>query len=118
MSCLKPALEAVGHDLEPRLARSLQGMLGGMIRAYLPQRWVFVTEEGTASLTIDERGHASVADGPLVSPDVTIASSHARLSAALTTRDRTRIPPGPFTATPHTAKGRAAYEFLRGRLGL
>jgi hypothetical protein len=40
------------------------------------------------------------------------------LATALTTRSRAKLPPGAFSVTAHTAKGRTAFDYLRGRVGL
>jgi hypothetical protein len=93
-------------------------MLGGIIRAYLPQAWVFTTDHGSATLTVDTSGAVSVADGASAHPDVTIEIPFQTLHMALTTHQRDAVPPGPVHATPHTAKGRAAFDYLRGRIGL
>ncbi len=118
MSCIEGLLESVAKDVEGQLRPQLTGFFGGMIRGYLPQTWVFETEEGTASLTVDREGRALAAAGALPTPDVTITTSHAKLSAALRTRSKAAVPPGPLTVTPHTEKGRMAFGFLRSRLGL
>jgi len=89
-----------------------------MLRTYLPQTWVFVTEDGTASLHVDRAGVVTVAPGPLPSPDVTVEVGHDRLKEALRTRRKDAVPPGPLKVTPHTAKGRTAFAYLRDRLGL
>jgi hypothetical protein len=118
MSHLEVLAASVARDVEARLAAQLTGFAGAMVRAYLPQRWVFVTEKETVSLTVGKDGKVAAAAGPVPEPDVTIETSHARLTAAFATRDRSKVPPGPLTVTPHTAKGRTAFEFLRGRIGL
>ncbi|MFI5038280.1 MAG: hypothetical protein ACHP93_07355, partial [Solirubrobacterales bacterium] len=111
-------LTAVSGDIELRLKPQLTGLAGMMIKPYLPQSWVFETESETVSLVVDAQGNVSAVRGAASRPDVTIATSHARLEAALRTRDASQVPPGPLTVTPHTGKGRTAFEFLRPRLGL
>jgi len=118
MASLVPLLESVAHDVQPQLQSQLGGFFGGMVRAYLPQTWVFKTEKEVASLTVDKTGAVSVAKGAAASPDVTIETAHDRLVTALKTRSRAQVPPGPLTVTPHTSKGRTAFEYLRSRLGL
>ncbi|HYA11153.1 MAG TPA: hypothetical protein VEH10_05750 [Thermoplasmata archaeon] len=118
MSCTADLLTSVSTSVEGELRPRLQGLFGGMIRAYLPQTWVFRTELDVASLVVDRDGHASVVRAAAPGPDVTIEVGHDRLRAALTTRRRDGLPAGPMTVTPHTAKGRAAFDYLRGRLGL
>lgn len=118
MSRVEELLRKAGQDLQPEVQSRLGGLLGGMLRAYLPQTWVFATEDGTASLRVDRAGVVTVTAGALPSPDVTVAVSHDRLKAALETRGKGTVPPGPITVTPHTAKGRTAFAYLRDRLGL
>lgn len=118
MSCIEGLLRDAGRELEPRVRDQLRGFFGSMVRQYLPQTWVFRTEDGTASLTVDATGAVAVAPGALTPADVTIEVGHERLRVALTTRSRSAVPPGPLTVTPHTAKGRAAFGYLRDRIGL
>lgn len=118
MSCLVEILAAAGRDLEPRLASSLHGFGGAIVRTYLPQRWVFVTDDGTASLVVGRDGRFAASAGAVETPDVTVETSHAKLRAALVGRDRSKVPSGPMKVTPHSEKGRTAFTFLRGRLGL
>jgi hypothetical protein len=118
VSELTELLGSAGSALEPELRRRLGGMLGGIIRAYLPQSWEFKTDHGTAALIVDTAGAVAVADGPSTHPDVTIEIPLEMLKTALKTRQRDALPPGPVHVTPHTAKGRAAFDYLRGRIGL
>jgi len=118
MASLVPLLESVARDIQPQVKSQLGGFFGGMVRAYLPQTWVFRTEREVASLSVDKNGEVSVAKGALANPDVTIEVPHARLVTALETRSREKVPPGPITVTPHTSKGKTAFEYLRGRVGL
>jgi len=118
MTSLVPLLEKVAKDVQPQVQSQLGGFFGGMVRAYLPQTWVFRTEKEVASLTVDKAGVISVAKGAAANPDVTIETEHERLVTALTTRSRDRVPPGHLTVTPHTSKGKTAFEYLRSRLGL
>jgi len=118
MPTLVPLLQSVAHDLQPQVQAQLGGFFGGMVRAYLPQTWVFKTEKEVASLTVEKTGAVSVAAGAAAHPDVTIETGHDRLVTALKTRSRDAVPPGPLTVTPHTSKGKTAFDYLRGRLGL
>jgi hypothetical protein len=118
MPSLVPLLESVARDVQPQVQSQLGGFFGGMVRAYLPQTWVFRTEKEVASLTVDKTGAVSVASGALANPDVTIETSQERLVTALKTRSRDKVPPGPLTVTPHTSKGKAAFDYLRSRIGL
>jgi hypothetical protein len=118
MSCTLELLQKAGRDVEAQLKPQLGGMFGGMIRAYLPQTWVFQTEEGATSLVVGKDGSASATQGTLPAPDLTVEASHAALASALKTRDRQALPPGAIRATPHTEKGRMAFQFFRSRLGV
>ncbi len=117
MSCLEELLAKTARSVEGELRPRLSGIFGSIVRAYLPQLWVFRTDEGTVSLAIDRQGRAQVVAGALPNPDVTVEIPHDRLRAALTQRSRAAIPPGALTVTPHTAKGRTAFDYLKGRLG-
>jgi len=118
MATVRVLLEKVAQDIEPQIRSQLGGFFGGMVRAYLPQTWVFRTEHEVASLTVDRAGAVRVADGPAPNPDVTIATTQDRLVAALKTRSRAKVPPGGLAVTTHTSKGKTAFDYLRGRLGL
>ena len=118
MGEVEELLRSTAVSFEPELQSRLQGFLGGLIRNYLPQAWVFRTEHETVTLHVDPKGVLTVTPGEVEKPDVTIEIPKKRLVAALKTRDRAAVPSGPLTATPHTAKGRAAFDYLRGRLGL
>jgi hypothetical protein len=118
MTCIASLLAEVAPQLEARLKSQLSGFTGVLVRSYLPQVWVFQTEQETATLTVQKDGRVTAAAGASSQPDVTIATTHDRLSAALRTRDRAQVPPGPLTVTAHTSKGRTAFDFTRSRLGL
>ena len=118
MSCIASLLGQVSADVEAQLKPRLRGLTGLFVAGYLPQAWVFVTESEIVSLFVDSQGNASVSAGRARSPDVTIETSHALLSAALRTRNPSAVPRGPLRVTPHTNKGRDAFQYLRGQLGL
>jgi hypothetical protein len=109
-------LREVAPQIEPEVQKQLGGLFGGIVRSYLPQAWVFETDEGTATLLVDKTGTASVIDGAAEHPDVTIKVPYAPLVKALKTR--TRMSSDAVTVSPHTAKGRTAFDYLRGRVGL
>lgn len=118
MTSLVPLLESVARDLQPQVQAQLGGFFGGIVRGYLPQTWVFRTGSEVVSLTVEKTGAVRVTEGAAPNPDVTIETSHERLEAALRTRSAAKVPPGPLTVTPHTPKGKAAFDYLRGRIGL
>lgn len=115
---MEEVLKGVAPGLQTELARRLSGFFGAMVRQYLPQTWVFRTEDGTASLRVDPEGKVTVSPGALAPADVTVEVGHDRLRRMLTTRAPDPHPTGPLTVTPHTAKGRVALGVLRERLGL
>ncbi len=90
MSCLLGLLRAIAPEIDARLAPQVRGLFGGFLSAYLPQVWVFETDDGTVSLTIDRAGHAAAVAGALPDPDVRVVTSHARLAAALAPRPEER----------------------------
>lgn len=108
----------MSRSIEAELKPRLSGFFGGTVRAYLPQTWEFRTEEGTHSLVVDREGRASVQRGAAADPDVTVEISHDGLRAALTTRSKQAVGPGKVKVTPHTPKGKTAFDLLRSRLGL
>ncbi len=118
MESVEQLLSSAARSLEPEVKSRLQGFLGGLVRAYLPQTWTFRTPDGSASLTLDAGGNASVVAGEAPSADVTVELERPLLKRLLLERANGGVPPGAVRVTPHTAKGRAAFGFLRGRLGL
>jgi hypothetical protein len=118
MRSVEELLAQRAPEIEAEVQRRLTGLFGGMLRAYLPQTWVFRTEEGTASIRVDAAGKATVTNGAAEGADVTVAVGHAKLEAALTSGSRGAAAPGPVHVETHTAKGRAAFSFLRDRFGL
>lgn len=118
MSCVTGLLAEAAKGVEAQLKPQLIGFFGGIVRAYLPQRWVFVTEEGSATVGVETTGDIWVRDGAEASPDVTVRASHARLKKALTGRPGTVPSADQIQVTPHTARGRTAFDFARRRFGL
>ncbi|MGA8542979.1 MAG: hypothetical protein WB947_05525 [Thermoplasmata archaeon] len=118
MSCIEGLLRDTGKQVEPEVQKQLRGLFGGIVRSYLPQTWVFETDDGVASMVVDKSGAVSVTAGAAPHPDVTVKIPHDRLAVALKTRDKAKVPPGPLTVTPHTSKGKTAFDYLRSRIGL
>ena len=88
------------------------------MRAYLPQTWTLVGENDAASLTVDREGHDLVTPGRASAPDVTVEASEAVLLSALRARPDGKARRPEVSVTTRTAKGKAAFDFLRGRFGL
>ncbi len=118
MGAIADILSAMRPEIEGQLKPNLRGFFAGMIRAYLPQAWVFTTEAETVTLYVDSDGNVSVRGGRDASPDVIVQGTHAALSAALSTRNPALVPTGSIKARPVTSKGSMAFNFLRNRFGL
>ena len=109
-------LQQIGQEVQPEVQKQLAGLFGGFVRTYLPQAWVFETNHGTATLLVDAKGVVSVEEGAVERPDVTLKVPYEPLVHALKTKSK--MSPDAVTVTPHTAKGRTAFDYLRGRFGL
>jgi hypothetical protein len=118
MNRLTQLLADAGREWEPELQRRLGGLLGGIFRAYLPQTWVFRAGEDTATLRVGPDGDVVVTDGVSKGADVTVEVPYERLATALKQRTRDAVPSNELHVVTHTSKGKAAFDFLRGRLGL
>jgi hypothetical protein len=117
MSCTAETLGKAAPSLEAEVKTRLGGFLGGIVRSYLPQIWVFRTEQDAATLAVDANGHVTVTPTAAPSPDVTIELRHGELASILASKGKA-APAGPVKATPHTPKGRTAFDYLRSRFGL
>lgn len=119
MSQLLPALQRIAPGIQHELQGRLASFAGMFIVGYLPQTWAFVTEDGSAALSVDQKGTVVAELGAPPSPDVTVEWGHDALVAALLRQKRAPAASDPkLRVTPHTPKGKTAYEFLRGRFGL
>lgn len=119
MTELVATLREIAPGIEKELKARLGTFAGMFIVGYLPQTWAFVTEAGSAALTVDKKGTVVVEEGAPANPDVTVKWGQSALVAALHRQPRTPVAgEPPLHVTPHTAKGKTAYDFLRGRFGL
>lgn len=119
MSCIEGLLTNLCPEIERRLKPNLRGIRGLFVQGYLPQMWVFETEAETVTFSVDSQGNAQVRQGTFQSPDVVIRWKHDFLASVLRTRNRASVPGGIHPIFMfHTAKGRAAFNYLRGRFGL
>lgn len=119
MTAVLTALKEIAPTLQKELQGRLASFAGMFIVGYLPQTWAFVTKEGSAALAVDKRGTVTVEPGTPPSPDVSVEWGNDALVAALLRQKRPPAPDDPaLRVTPHTPKGKTAYEFLRGRFGL
>jgi hypothetical protein len=119
VSCIESLLGPVCYEIEAELKPALANFLKGMIvRGYLPQTWVFETENEANTLTVDTSGNAAVFSGAAGPRDVTINWSHDFLSTVLRTRSQASVPYGQHPRiTCHTQKGQTAFNFLKKRFG-
>ena len=117
MSCTQGLLEKLAPEIEKELKPRLQGFIGAFVRAYLPQVWVFETEEGATTVRIEPTGAVVVVAGPTKSPDVTVKGPHDRLQKILSTRGKNTPKPADVSVVAHTAKGKAALDQVRSRFG-
>src|SRR5579863_4512424 len=110
MSCLVPLLAPTARDVEKRLRPLMTGLFGSFLQPYLPQVWVFRTEEETVTLRVGADGNCSVAPGAGDEPcDVRIETSHSRLVGALRRRGPQNIPDGPLEIRFDSKKGEKAF---------
>jgi len=116
---LKKLLGSYCGETEQQLKRRLKGIEAPLLKRYLPQTWVFETESETVSFVVDEKGNATVHEGGGSNRDVTVKWKHEPLCAVLKARSPKGVQEGDRpTITYHTQKGRAAFNFLRKRIGI
>jgi len=118
MTCTAETLAKLGTSVEAEVRSRLSGLFGGFVRAYLPQAWVFRTEQDAATLAVDASGYVTATPSAHPAPDVTVEVPHGALAALVAPGRRPAPAPGSVKVTAHTAKGRAAFDYLRPRLGL
>lgn len=111
-------LEALRAELEREARRVLLSMFGSDLRATLPQRWLFSTKTGDATITIRTNGGVELSEGRSREPDVTIRGTDSYLRKALGIR---MGPDGrPYDLKPvfHTRGGERAFRSLMRSIGL
>ena len=117
-----PSLTQLFHPIcaetQTEVQKTLKGLLGGMIRGYLPQKWIFATSEEVVTFCVDKDGNASILDDVVQDPDVMIKISHDHLVQILETRSAPDSEPDYLNITFQTDKGRTAFGYLRKRFGL
>lgn len=119
MSCLKELFEPICQEVEKELKKVMKGLLTGpIIKGYLPQDWVFITEHETITFSVDKKGNAITTEGASQAPDVSISIDHDYLAAALKDRKKPDFDYKKFEVKFHTGKGETAFNYLRKRLGL
>jgi hypothetical protein len=119
MGELESLLSTLRPDIETQIKPHLHGFFGGVVRHYLPQVWAFRTESDSASLSVSASGAVRATPGVARQYDVLVEWSQKQLTAALRTRDQSKIPAGSApTFEFKTKKGKTAFSFLRSRFGL
>jgi len=106
-------------DAEGELKPKLSGFTGLLLRGVLPQVWVFETESESVTVLADSNGNVSIQHGDGFQRDLSIRWRHDLLCKVLETKSKDCVPSGEIpTVVRHTAKGGAAFNYLKGRLGL
>ena len=107
----------VTAQLQPELQKFI---VGGMIKGYLPQTWIFVSETGAGTMVVDKNGVAQAQEGQLENPDVRITWTDQAFLAALVLQNRAAVPSGAGEPKVEkiTSKGGTAFDFLRKRFNL
>ncbi len=119
MSSIISLLDGVCPEIESQLKPRLSGLQRFLIIQFLPQTWVFETENQVVSLVVDQQGSAFTQAMNRGGRDVTIRWKHDYLASVLKTRSIAHVPQGESpTIIFHSLKGRTAFDFLRKRLGL
>jgi hypothetical protein len=119
MSCILSLLRNLFPEIEHELKTGLQSGKGPDIEEFLPQFWVFETENETVSLMINAQGKAYAQTGEVPNRDLTIRWKHDVLALVLRSGNRASVSRDAHPEVIiHKPEGQAAFDFLRGRLGL
>jgi hypothetical protein len=115
---IRPLLDALVPEIQREAKEALSGLItGAVLRGYLPQAWVFETEEETVTFLVDREGNARTIEGAHEDPDVGIRAPAEDLAVVLGER---RMPEGAgqrILYKHYTGKGRTAWNFLKNRFG-
>jgi len=118
MTQLTDAFQPVCQDAQVKLKGVLRGLFGGMVKGYLPQKWIFRTESEAVTFSVAKAGTASVEAGEGSPPDVIITIDHDYLLEALRTRKRPEVEPRNLDVEFRTEKGRTAFNYIRKEIGV
>ena len=119
MTELEDLFQPICEEVRKELKKVLGGILTGpIVKGYLPQDWVFATEDETVAFSVDKKGNAMVLQGGSDVPDVTIHIDKKYLAAALKYRKKPKFECLFYEVKFHTGKGETAFGYLRKRLGL
>ncbi len=119
MSSLVELLSGYATEVEMRMRLQLDAYIrGSLVRSQLPQHWNFITEKERAFFSVDKTGKATVGNGSLPDPDVTIEWKHDLLCSVLERRSIEGLLPGEEPkVTIHTRGGKIGYAMIRRSLG-
>ncbi len=117
VSCIEGLVRERAAEGEARLKQALGGFLiGGIVRAYLPQTWVIITEQEYVTIHADQQGNIQVLQGVAPSRDGDIEIHHDLLADGI--ENGRSPPPGSYQVKFYTQKGRTAFNQLKGYFGL
>jgi len=118
MPSIRPLLDRLVPEVQREAKQALSGFLtGAVVRGYLPQAWIFETEDEKVTFFVDSDGNARTIEGAVDNPDVGIRGPSEDMAVVL--RDR-QMPEGAgqrILYKHYTSKGRAAWTFLKNRFG-
>jgi hypothetical protein len=118
MTQLTDVFQPICQEVQTKLKGVLRGLFGGMVKGYLPQKWIFRTDSETVTFSVAKAGTASVEAGEGSPPDVIITIDHDYLLEALKTRRRPGFQPRNINVEFKTGKGQTAFNYIGKELGL
>ncbi len=119
MGQVEDLLQGFCVEAEAELRPRLQGFTGMILGSFLPQVWVFETESECVTVRAAPDGRISIIPADGLQRDLTIKWREDLLCNVLKTRSKTGVPEGEVPeVVRHTQKGSAAFNYLRGRLGI
>ena len=93
MSCIEGLVRDRAADGQARLKQALGVfLLGGVVRGYLPQTWVIMTEQESITIHADTQGNIRVLQGIAPTRDGDIKIGHNLLADGI--RNGRSLPPG------------------------
>lgn len=102
---------------EADLRKMVRGFLtAGVVRSYLPQNWVIITDQGALTVHADLDGNMTVSPGEPMVRDGAIAIGHDLLADSL--RTGKNPPANAIQVTFYTPKGQAAFRHLAKYFGM
>ena len=117
MSCIEGLVRDRTAQGEARLKQALgQFLIGGIVRNYLAQTWVIITEQEYVTIHADQHGNIRVLQGVAPTRDGDIEIHHDLLADGI--QNGRSPPPGSYQVKFYTQKGRTAFDQLKGYFGL